>query len=322
MCGKFMKDNFSTIWFCVCSMSLWTSGTWTLQNLAFAANIFRFRLRFRRRRFLRFHLLSTKAKVHFSIPNLFNRLLNSKIKNTTRAYLRCRWRFIHDLSLFLLPERSHRRNSLFHKGKQKSASTNRNWNESNIKGDSIVEQTMQRFLSSFKRNNRSTSISKFFWISPRSSISFIFASSIVSFSFSIFSVLSLSAFILSSFFLTALSSSASDVSGGAAAGIETAAIGLFSLSISEISKYGRSGLGLAEGWTGSAGEFLSWSGVRPDRGRSFGAPVVGVSICVCILGLCRVWLACYWYGTGNWSERYKRDSRRRVLNLNQTGANG
>jgi len=68
MYGKFMRDNVSTIWFCVCcSISLWTSWTWTLQNLAFAANRFRFRIRFRRHRFLRFNLLHTKTKVQFLI---------------------------------------------------------------------------------------------------------------------------------------------------------------------------------------------------------------------------------------------------------------
>lgn len=74
----------------------------------------------------------------FSTPNqryisqiltLFNRLVhakNYKIKFTTSTYLRLRWRFVHDLSLFLLPKRSHRRNSLFQWIKI-SASRNRTW---------------------------------------------------------------------------------------------------------------------------------------------------------------------------------------------------
>lgn len=146
-------------------------------------------------------------------------------------------------------------------------------------------RTMHRYLSSFKRNNRSTWISRFFWISLFSSISFIFASSNASLSFSIFSVFSLSALSLSSFFFIALSSSASDVSSG---GVTVAVMGQFSFLIGVISKQDWSslGLGFVERWiVRSAGVFMGWSGVRPERGRTFGVPVVGVCISCAMFSL-------------------------------------
>lgn len=146
-------------------------------------------------------------------------------------------------------------------------------------------RTMHRYLSSFKRNNRSTWISRFFWISLFSSISFIFASSNASLSFSIFSVFSLSALSLSSFFFIALSSSASDVSSG---GVTVTVIGQFSFLIGVISKQDWSslGLGFVERWrVRSAGVFMGWSGVRPERGRTFGVPVVGVCISCAMFSL-------------------------------------